>query len=105
MAGHTEGEWFLEELTHGQNAGCYAIRTHMVGPDDLTHKEPIARTLFSELIGAKEHKANAHLIAAAPELYEACVQALMNAEDYGDECIAELLKEAIAKAEGKQNSR
>jgi hypothetical protein len=54
--------------------------------------------------GRLQALANARLIAAAPELLEACTQALMVAEDYGDECIAEVLRAALAKAEGGQDA-
>lgn len=47
-----------------------------------------------------EHKANAHLIAAAPELLEACQQARSMTPDGGH--TASVLDAAIAKATGTQ---
>jgi hypothetical protein len=49
--------------------------------------------------GTKEWEANAHLIAAAPDLLDACKQAAVLHED--DEGIAQVLLAAIAKAEGQ----
>lgn len=59
-----------------------------------------------------ESKSDAHLIAAAPELYEALLKALQWLADIGEEvvgtepaaCIAEIVKEAeaaLAKASGE----
>ena len=47
---------------------------------------------------------NAHLIAAAPELLEACKLALSALSKEGNEpgLVADTIREAIAKAEGKQ---
>lgn len=54
-----------------------------------------------------EAEANAHLIAAAPEMLEACIKALAAMEDprraeRDGDCypIPSILREAIAKAEG-----
>ena len=63
-----------------------------------------------------ESKSDAHLIAAAPELYDALLKALPWLADIGEEvvgtepaaCIAEIVKEAeaaIAKASGESEAR
>lgn len=63
-----------------------------------------------------ESKSDAHLIAAAPELYEALLKALPWLADIGEEvvvtepdaCIAEIVKEAeaaLAKASGESEAR
>ena len=59
-AGFTLGPWISEDCTPGESAGlCYAIKSeHTV----------VARTTD----GWKEARANARLIASAPELYEQC---------------------------------
>ena len=55
----------------------------------------------------EEHEANAHLIAAAPELLEACKTALGSMQRYGikqgsrEEKEVFVIEQAIAKAEGR----
>ena len=94
-AGFTQGEWTSEDCTPGESAGlCFAIKSeHTV----------IARTTA----GWKEARANAHLIASAPELYEQCklferaiVELLMQGETGGDYEL-EKLREVLAKADGR----
>ena len=69
---------------------------------------PICFTNTGNTISEGEARANAKLIAAAPELLEACKQvyALLNhpAEDFshGKDRACELLAHAIATAEGEQ---
>lgn len=46
--------------------------------------------------GHEDQKANAHLIAAAPDLYEACKLAMRGAIGWGDD-----IRTALIKAEGK----
>ena len=66
-----------------------------------------ARGLLGE---ASEHAANAHLIAAAPEMYEALQaidwSAVLLWRDRGDEVVSEeaikAVRAALAKAEGRQ---
>jgi len=59
-----------------------------------------------ELLRENEAEANAHLIAAAPELLEACKQALRTLEARGVDIYSDprylLVKQAIAKAEGQK---
>ena len=52
---------------------------------------------------AATDEATAHLIAAAPDLYEACKEALitLNVLQKGDSAVIREIKRAIAKAEGK----
>ena len=51
---------------------------------------------------AKEDSANAHLIASAPELLEACYASRMTLKHYGckDPNVLKTIEQAIAKAEG-----
>ena len=59
----------------------------------------IAVTRHRGKIGAAERHANAHLIAAAPDLYEALEYLMMHADlTYGDKTVA---SEALARARGE----
>jgi hypothetical protein len=92
---HTPGKW--EVTTDYQ----YII-TNEVGIE-------IANTPLGQI--TKQNEANAHLIASAPELLKACKEALrpieenrqgkMICEGELDE-VWDLIKQAIAKAEGKE---
>lgn len=70
----------------------------------------IAHTLQKD-VGAEQARANAHLIAAAPELLEALIEIVeMQSNNYGDgmtthiklKKLAEKANKAIAKALGQQ---
>ena len=57
----------------------------------------------------KENKANANLIAAAPEMYEAVKQAISYLDSFdcwreGEELLHHILSTALRKAEGKEQS-
>lgn len=86
---YTKGEWkvYWERPDAKDNSDCRII----------TDGGEVAIMLAPDL---NECKANAHLIAAAPELYEA-LGALVAA--YVDEgLLAERAEQALAKAEGKE---
>lgn len=51
-----------------------------------------------------ENKANAHLIAAAPELYEA-LELLLSAQGQMEEKAIKMAKVALAKARGEENEQ
>lgn len=55
---------------------------------------------ITSLIGRQEVEANAHLIAAAPDLLEACQRALAEAEDGLTIGCVEDLRDAVKKALG-----
>ena len=57
--------------------------------------EPIA------VIHSDNDEADAHLIAAAPEMYEA-LQFIINADDSIAPDMAEVINKALAKAEGRK---
>ena len=69
-----------------------------------TGEQGIAKTVLDNAIPPAEKKANAELISAAPDLYEACEQALRTFEAHRikptDPRYMGLAK-ALAKAEGK----
>jgi hypothetical protein len=65
---------------------------------EVTYDSSFGRTFVCEAL-----KANARLIAAAPELLAACIEALywMNCDSRGEEACAKQLDAAITKAEGR----
>ena len=99
---HTPGPWFINRARKPDNTGGYDYAI------DEGHEKILAETF--EHVGWQDNskkeyekfpaEANARLIAAAPELLEACKAALMELSGLsnGKECIQ--LKQAIAKAEG-----
>ena len=101
---HTKGPWRVKRHKHSG----FII-------DGATLPDKIIPLAFVEAkagydIGIKEDKANAHLIAAAPELLEACNTILNrfggHVRDYeemtaGQKLAIERTVEAIRKAEGK----
>jgi len=94
MSSHTPGPWTLDNCPDAY--GNATIR-----PDDGTEGgdisvQPIA-TVYTD--------ANAHLIAAAPEMLEALQEALADAETlnepYRNEAVCERMRAVIAKARGE----
>ncbi len=88
MSGHTPGRWRI-----GAGFQC------LVDSDEGI----IARTDVSVFHGDQsardaQNRANARLIAAAPDLLAACKEALLGCTD---EFIPPILRAAISKAEGK----
>tara|TARA_R110002096_G_scaffold189287_1_gene369721 strand:+ start:148 stop:465 length:318 start_codon:yes stop_codon:yes gene_type:complete len=90
----TPGPWTSEDCTPGGNKGlCFAVKSeHTI----------IAKTTD----GWREAKANARLIAAAPELYEQCklferaiVELMMQGETGGYEEL-EKVREVLAQVDG-----
>lgn len=84
MSKHTPGKWRL-----GTRNGERAI----YGPKG----EEIA--VFTGMLFNDEELANARLIAAAPELLSACIEAEVLLKEYP--VIERMVKAAIAKAEGR----
>lgn len=89
---HTPGPWQADECEDAN--GFTTIREGDGTPNGALHTDPIA-TVYRD--------ANARLIAAAPDLLEAC-KSLLYATEHIDHIKPQLNKasEAIAKAEGKQ---
>lgn len=89
MSAYTPGPWTWDEPSnwHGLSA-----RVYVPEPYGVVAKVPI-EAWRPRSIG----KANARLIAAAPELLEALKEAYEDTPGWVDKC-----KAAIAKAEGKQ---
>jgi hypothetical protein len=90
----TPGPWQIEDCTPGESTGL----RFEVGTKDSV----IARTTD----GWKEARANARLIAAAPELleqcklFEKCLTFLINSGDSGADLERDKLREVLAKVEG-----
>lgn len=85
MSKHTPGKWEVRDL--------------IVGVD---LNQPLKSLTICKIYGNdKETQANAHLIASAPELLEACKSALSSLldADWKDNSL-DLLRQAITKAEG-----
>ena len=98
---HTPGPWAARDLGRGT--------VEVIGGGDLIARLWRTRVwlLPSEQGGDLPAEANARLIAAAPELLEACQEALalisefeLEALDGRDE-VPDLLRAAVAKAEGR----
>lgn len=89
MSGHTKGPWKVEFGFICDGNG-----------DRLFHQSEMMR---NHNITVGEMEANAQLIAAAPDLLEACKEAVKIIKDIlppkGYESYIEQLKQAIAKAE------
>ncbi len=90
----TPGPWQIEDCTPGESTGL----RFEVGTKDSV----IARTTD----GWKEARANARLIAAAPDLlaqckeFEKCLTHLINSGDSGADLERDKLREILAKVEG-----
>lgn len=102
--GHTPGPWEVFAVMNiGEGQKKY-IGGYIAGV-----RVDVCQIQFTSTITKEERDANASLIAAAPELLEACRIALQGLEDYGhnkeweNNLIADIrtLQAAIAKAEGK----
>jgi hypothetical protein len=88
---HTKGPW------KAMRSESYGACNSIYGPD----KKSVANLGNARTRSIKEMEANAHLIAAAPELLE-IVQAVLDCLDLeSHEHIRNAAKAAIAKAEGR----
>ncbi len=103
MNQHTPGPWSARGRGGMSDGGSTMMHSHFRG--DIVHNR---RTIISSssLLGIQgdtpsEAEANARLIAAAPELLEACRDAVRVAyeAEMGADWVAQMRK-AIAKAEG-----
>lgn len=104
MRKHTPGEWFLDDRTYQNSpAKMLDIRADVDGQKHIVAVVDICGSRITK----EERIANAHLIAAAPELLASLVEcyALLSTidckipdEQYG---VITRAADAIAKAEGK----
>lgn len=85
----TPGPWRVSEFEKGTNSKLRLI----MGADDWSIAHVGKRT-------REENAVNAHLIAAAPDLYNAC-QLALNAFENNWAIDWNVLRSALSKAEGK----
>lgn len=107
---HTAGEW---KLTKGTNGFCDTWQVHIETPTramTIADCGAIVNKVFSDstesmpvMVENKERKANARLIASAPDLLDACESALEYIESSNGimSFTADKLRQAIAKAKGE----
>ncbi len=102
---HTPGPWIF--CTPNYNAQCRRGEEHLVMTAD--GKKAICHVFIRKLVRGEMHQMpvidNGNLIAAAPDLLEACKAALddYNGSDsaYSQLQVIAMLRAAIAKAEGR----
>ena len=116
MTNYSKGEWKADVRT-----GCVAVYTRekvncLMGAEIWAIYYKGGRQITKEVVSQKiteEDIANAHLIAAAPDMYEACQKVLLllkeqykivigSYPDYGTWGELELLRQTLAKARGEQ---
>lgn len=83
MSSHTPGPWRAEK-------GCRRGLAYVMSGD----------VAICRCYEGDDLMANAGLIAAAPDLLAACKQAVLDVEERGASSLMQMLKAAIAKAEG-----
>ena len=94
MTNHTPGPWFIGD---DNNAACEVIAGPVAILLDRTPRCPGGGSEY--VISREEMSANARLIAAAPDLLEACERLLDGGWPHAEADI-ELACSAIAKAKG-----
>lgn len=92
---HAPGPWFIWE------GGVYAGRPEVKKPGELRGYDAKICEIDDMDGTVRSRKANARLIAAAPDLLEACRAAWWNSLDL-PESVREVLSAAIARATGEQ---
>lgn len=111
MAEHTPGPWEADccDVTGARPPGDSGVRFwSVVGKGD--YRGSVCNVHSAEHIGGitiAERDANARLIAAAPDLLEACYIGLGVAlafEEESDRSASEKIRAAIAKAKGQENA-
>lgn len=112
MTKHTEGPWVVIDVTtmiHDKQQENNLGPVYLVGPKEFDTIAEV-RAGHSDDGRPKQVKANANLIASAPELLSACKEAVRILEDKKEfpapiafTLIAYIkqMKDAIAKAEGR----
>lgn len=101
-AKHTPGPWIVDDEVSEDNAGQPTLGIYADGPEAYGYVCGIHCGPDAEL--TQQDYANAHLIAAAPAMYEAIKATLDHrVKDYLDNSIEpySLLVQALAQAEGK----
>lgn len=101
MSGHTPGPWYVKPTPMGR----FGANWKEIGPNVVTSGE-YESSKYGTVCGVQMSEDNARLIAAAPELLEACKRLRRRAEtgkpiQVGD---VHVLDAAIAKATGEEKS-
>lgn len=93
---HTDGPWQADigQTPFGEH---YATVWTQIPNNDL--RWIVAEAANS--LGLDAMQSNAHLIAAAPELLEACKAALPELEEFAPGNAMDMVRDAIAKAKGE----
>ena len=96
MSKHTPAPWIADDTVHGPGKGIVHIRSTEPFPQE------ICTVWRASLNDPSQFEANARLIAAAPDLLDACDFALsiLEALGNGKGDAANACRAAIAKAEG-----
>lgn len=99
---YTKGKWEVKGLSSSWKVKSRAVIANLAysgGDSDCIILAPVP----TASVTPKQATANANLIAAAPELLEACIQSLDTIAKVGDGVkggVYEMVVAAIAKAEG-----
>jgi hypothetical protein len=106
MSKHTPGPWVLEKAVGTDDMDCgWSVLPVIV---DYNYRGEICHLYDSEHIHGitnDERDSNARLIAAAPDLLEACMAYIADREESGctaDSAAVKAMRAAIAKATGEQ---
>lgn len=91
MSGHTPGPWATFEIEDSRTRRPLVGVTVDNGPADVAHCSG-----FDSQRGADEERANARLIAAAPDLLAACERALSWLSSYPGGCATSAYLQASA---------
>lgn len=104
MSSHTPGPWHLSDSADMRGRGYIRPSSPEAMREDGSR--PAVARVSTTGIGYSTFVANAQLIAAAPDLLDACQAALryLNRDDYADADLSGLcttLRDAVSKAGGK----
>ena len=100
MSKHTPGPWFLGDGGHlvlASSSDCVAILCDAEGDQFASMNTHSVNTVTPE-----QRRANGVIMAAAPDLLEACELVLFALDEAGVECLGKgIAKAAIQKAKGE----
>jgi len=99
---HTPGPW---RVIIDDDGGPLSGRPGVFASEELdcgiVHWDGFIQEYWRSARGDKEIHANAHLIAAAPDMYEALEMMVNFFDDVAPDCMISKARSALAKAEGK----
>ncbi|WAP91210.1 hypothetical protein [Vibrio phage vB_VviC_ZQ26] len=97
----TKGEWFIEKDANW-NDDCWAISVKRDYDDSVHHCFAEVTYKMEDEDSNPELEANAHLIAAAPEMYELLDSLYVHLDFIGDERYKSNIKTLLSKARGEK---